>query len=166
MTISQWSRRPKEHARLLNPAFLAALIWASARGYSRIDDQGIPYSLVFIAIPVILHKTTREALPRSVSTSLAAWISDRPQVKVRFVERATSLVPLVKECILFGVQGQLLEMSSFRITAARRPRSMTGFLNEASEEVEDCMSKAEFLGRWFASHGEDETIMALWGVAP
>ena len=166
MTYSQWSRRPKEQARLLNPAFIAALIWASARGYRQVCSQGLPYSLVFIAIPVLLHKATREELPKTISASLATWMSEHPMVKVRFVERATAMVPLIKESILFGVHGQLIEMSSMQINAARRPRAMAGFLREASKEVRECMSKSELVGRWFASHGDENTIMALWGVAP
>ena len=166
MTFSQWSQRPKEHARLLNPAFLAALTWAVARGYRQVAREGLPYPLVFVALPIILHKVTREALPATTGASLVTWISGHPNVKVRFAERAISLMPLIKECILFGTQGQLIEMSAFRMTAARKPRSMAGFLEEASDEVRDCMNKAEFVGRWFASHGDPTTVMALWGVAP
>jgi Family of unknown function (DUF6521) len=166
MTIASWSDRPIEQARLLNPAFLAALIWSSAEGYGSIDDQGIPYPLLFIAMPVVLHKSTRESLPRAISTSLAAWIGENPQVQVRFGERACSLVPLVKEGILFGANGQLLTLPSARIIAAKRPRSMASFLREASDEVNDCIAKSKFVGRWFASSGDYTTVMALWGIAP
>lgn len=165
MTIASWSDRPIEQARLLNPAFIAALIWACTKEYGNIDIQGIPYPLPFIAMPVVLHKSTRESLPRSISTSLAAWLEKNPQVHVRFAERATSLVPLVKEGLLFGANGQLLNVSS-RIVAAQRPSSMVHFLREASHEVNDCMSKAKFVGRWFASSGNYTTVMALWGVTP
>jgi len=166
MTIASWSDRPFEQARLLNPAFLAALIWSCAEGYCSIDQQGMPYPLSFIAIPVILHKSTREGLPRAVRTSLTAWLGENAQVHVRFTERATSLIPLVKEGVLFGVNGQLLNLSSSRIVAGSRPRSMTRFLRESSEEVQDCMAKAKFVGKWFASSGNYTTVMALWGVMP
>jgi Family of unknown function (DUF6521) len=166
MTITPWSDRPVEEARLLNPAFLAALVWACAKEYGSIDNQGIHYPLSFVAMPVVLHKSTRERLPRSISTSLAAWLGDNPQVHIRFGERASSLVPLVQEGLLFGVNGQLLQVSSSRIIARSKPSSMNGFLNQASDEVKDCMAKAKFVGRWFASSGDCATIMALWGVAP
>lgn len=166
MSASAWSERPVEQARLLNPAFIAALLWANAKGYGAVDEQGIPYPLSFVVIPVVLHKATRESLPRSTRTSLAAWLGENPHVHVRFAERAASLVPLVKEGLLFGVNGRLLDVSSWRIVAARRPRSMTGFLREASEEVADCVKKAEFVGKWFSSAGEYTTVMALCGVAP
>jgi hypothetical protein len=164
MTIASWSDRPIEQARLLNPAFLAALIWSCAEGYGSIDTQGIPYPLSFVAMPIVLHKSTRESLPRAISTSLPAWLRAQPQVHVRFAERATSLVPLVKEGVLFGANGRMLNVSATRIVAAPRSRSMARFLRESSNEVKDCMKKAKFVGRWFASSGDYTTVMALWGI--
>lgn len=166
MTIGLWSERPIEQARLLNPAFLAALIWSCADGYYSLRQEGIPYPLLFVSISVILHKSTRESLPRTVRTSLVAWLGENAQVHVRFVERATSLVPHIKESVLFGVNGQLLNLSSSRIVAETRPRSMARFLRESSNEVQVCMTKAKFVGKWFASSGDYTTVMALWGVKP
>ncbi|MBD1919434.1 MULTISPECIES: three component ABC system middle component [Cyanophyceae] len=166
MSTSLWPERPIEQARLLNPAFLASLIWACADGYGSVNEQGMPYPLLFVAMPVILHKVTRENLPRSISTSLAAWIGENPHVHVRFTERAISLVPLLKEGVLFGANGQIIEVSNSFIIAAPRPRTMTRFLAQSSDEVRTCMLKAKFVGKWFASNGDYVTVMALWGVAP
>jgi hypothetical protein len=166
MSNLAWPDRSVEQARLLNPAFLAALLWACTEGYSSIAEQGIPYPLLFVAMPVTLHKATRENLPRTARTSLAAWLVQNPQAHVLFAERATALVPLIKEGILFGANGQLIELSSSRILASTQPRSMKSFLLQASEEVKDCMKKAKFVGKWFASSGDHTTIMALWGVTP
>lgn len=166
MTIIPWSDRPIEQARLLNPAFLAALIWSCTRGYCNINEQGIPYPLLFVAMPIVLHKSTRTSLPRAISTSLAAWIGNNPSVHIYFLERATSLVPLIKEGVIFGVNGQLLNISSPRILPGQTQISRAHFLRESSDEVRDCMEKAKFVGRWFASSGDYTTVMALWGVMP
>ncbi|NEZ61063.1 three component ABC system middle component [Adonisia turfae] len=166
ISTSSWSERPIEQARLLNPAFLATLLWSCASGYSSVDDQGIPYALSFVALPVILHKPTRESLPNTSRTSLAAWLTQNPQVQIRFAERAASLVPLVKQSILFGADGRLLEVTPLRILNAAKPSAMNRFLRESSEEVKVCMKKAKFVGKWFASSGNYTTVMALWGVEP
>jgi Family of unknown function (DUF6521) len=128
MTTPVWSDRSVEQARLLNPAFLAALLWSCSEGYKSVAEQGIPFPLTFIAMPVTLHKATRESLPKTTRTSMATWLVQNPQAHVRFAERATALVPLIKEGILFGANGKLIEVSSSQIIAATRPRSMNSFL--------------------------------------
>ncbi len=119
-----------------------------------------------MALPVVLHKTTRQGLPRTVRTPLAAWLADHPEAQIRFAERALALAPSVKEGILFGTNGQLLQRSSSRLLAAPRPQAMTGFLKEATAEVADCVKKAEFIGKWLARSGDYSTVMALWGMTP
>lgn len=160
------SERPVEEARLLNPAFLALLIWACARGYGDKSGKGVPFPLLFVAMPAVLHKETRQSLPRAVSTRLPAWLAEHPHLLVRFAERASALVPLVQEGILFGANGGLLEVSPEGVANVRRPRGMAEFLENATTEVRECVKKAELVGKWFARSGDYSTVMALWGVAP
>ena len=117
-------------------------------------------------MPIALHKTTREDLPRSTSTSMALWLAENPRALVGFAERARAVVPLVKKGILFASCGQLIMLDDARLTAADRPRSMALFEREATDEVNACVKKAEFVGKWFAGSGDYATVMALWGVAP
>ena len=166
MTLALWSDRPLEQARLLNPAFVGTLVWSCARAYTTTADQPQPYALSFLAVPVVLHKSTRESLPTTTRTSLVSWVGENPRVIVGFAERATSLVPLVKEAVLFASNGGLLQLQESRVVAEARPRSMARFEREASDEVKACIKKAEFLGKWFALSGDYTTVMALWGVAP
>ena len=54
------------------------------------------------------------------------------------------------------------------------PLSESGFvgagigaaLGEGTKDVLEILSKAGFLGRWYANAGTVETIMVLWGVRP
>ena len=166
MKPTQWVERPPEQARLLNPAFVGATIWSCVRGYTSVRQTGLPCALAFVAVPITLHKSTREVLPRSTSTSMASWLTENPRALVGFTERARAVVPLVKEGILFGSSGLMLTLDDARLTAADRPRSMARFERQATAEVKACVKKAEFVGKWFASSGDYATVMALWGVAP
>ena len=136
MITAPWASRSLEQARLLNPAFLGTLLWSCARGYA------------------------------STRTSFVAWLAENPRVHVGFAERATALVPLVKEAILFATNGGVLQLQETRVVAASRPRAMAKLEREASIEVNACIKKAEFVGKWFALSGDYTTVMALWGVAP
>jgi hypothetical protein len=165
MSTTPWIGRPPEQARLLNPAFIGATIWSCARGYASVDDRGLPYALAFVAVPVVLHKATREALPRTTRTSMVSWLAENPRAQVGFPDRARALVPSVKEAVLFASNG-ILMLQEARLSAGDRPRSMARFVREATDEVRACIKKAEFVGKWFAGSGHYTTVMALWGVAP
>ena len=166
MTIAPWSERSLEQARILNPAFLGTLVWSCARAYGAAAGENQPYAISFLMAPVILHKGTRETLPTTTRTSLVAWLSENPKLLVGFDDRARSLVPLVKEAILFASNGGLIQIRDARVVAGGRPRAMAGFEREASEEVKACIKKADFVGKWFALSGGYTTVMALWGVSP
>ncbi len=82
---------------------------------------------------------TRESLPRAVSAQLPAWLDKHPHLLVRFAERASALVPLVREGVLFGAHGGLFEVSAEGISAGPRPRTMAAYLRDATDEVRDCV---------------------------
>lgn len=166
MSLPDWDNRPREEARLLNPAFVAALLWACADGHGAETGTGLPYPLSFIGLTVVLHKPTRITLPRSKRTSLAAWLGAHPRALVGFSGRASALVSIVKGGLLFGCREGLITMDHERIHAGPRPRSIASFERETTDEVKDCLKRASFVGRWFAGAGQSGTVMALWGVSP
>src|SRR5699024_3486690 len=97
-----WWERPREEAHLLNPAFGATIITAAARGYQDEKEEGLPFVLSFLILPIVLHKLTRDALPSSIRTSIPAWLQRNPEARVLFAERVVSLRPHTREAILFG----------------------------------------------------------------
>lgn len=165
--MTTWAARSKEEAYLLNPSFCALIAWSSAVGYRGDSNQGMPYVLPFVAIPLTLHMRTRHALPRGVRTSMPAWIEENTYFRVGFAERARSLTPFVREALLFGtVHGLFAFDDEHRLVPGPRPRALTGYLRKATDEVMECVNKAEFVGKWLAASGSVETTMALWGVKP
>ena len=127
----------------------------------------MPFPLAFVAAPAVLHKPTREGLPRTSRTSLASWLEAYPSFRVGFADRARALAPYVREAILFGVIHRLMAISvDGEIIPSPRPRRLVSYLAEATEEVRDCIVKSAFVGKWFARAGSTTTIMALWGIKP
>lgn len=165
--MSTWTDRPQEEVRLFNPGFLGLLAWSTASGHGSVTKAGAPFATFFLALPVVLHKPTREALPHTTRTSLAAWLGDNTRYRVGFAERARSLAPFIRESLLFGILHGLLSISeggTFR--PSDRPRGMASYLRNATAEVRDCARRAAFVGKWFGAAGEPSTVMTLWGVAP
>lgn len=161
-----WSERTREEAHLLNPGFLGLVVWSAASGFHEADGAGLPFQLAFLVAPVTLHKGTREALPRSPRTSLAAWLEENPIFRAGLAERALALSPFVREGLLFGAAQDLFALASGRIVPAARSRGLARYLRESSDEVRDCINRAGFVSKWFASAGSPTTVMALWGVKP
>ncbi|WP_437601021.1 three component ABC system middle component [Sorangium sp. So ce590] len=165
--MMSWSVRSPEERSLLNPSFCAALLWHSASGYASERDSALPIDLSFLVLPLVLHRETREMLPRSTTTSLAAWLTEAPLVRVRIGERAASLGPFTKEAMLFGGMHGFLALGVDGVRAnSTFKKHVTTALKASSDEVRTCAKRAEFLGKWFEKAGRSETVMALLGVRP
>lgn len=161
-----WARRAREEAHLLNPAFCGALISLAVADYVESEPRGMPYSLSPLILPVVLHKATRELLPRSIRTSLAAWLDQTPSVRLGFVERLRALVPYSREGVLFaGTHGALRFVDGGRLATASTI-STTKFERTTTDEARACLRSARLIGRWFATAGAEHTVLLLWGIRP
>ena len=159
--------RSIEEARLFNPGFLSLLVWSATRSYEAETGDSFPFELTFVALPIALHKRSRDLLPRSTRTSLTAWLEENPELRVGFADRARGLAPFVREAVLFGtIQGLVSIGEDGRLIAADRPRTLTQYLRSSSDEVRDCEKRSGFLGKWLGTAGTPTTVMALLGVAP
>lgn len=162
-----WPSRPKEEAYLLNPAFCCTTLVAAVGGYSSMKEEGIQFPLVFMVLPIVLHKLTRDSLPPNTRTSMAAWLQENSSARILFYERLVSLKPYTKEAIQFGMlhnwvvsrEGGLLKTTHSESDLSRVMRKLTA-------EARECVMRARFLGKWFASAGAPHTVMALWGIIP
>ncbi len=163
----RWAERSAEERSLLNPCFCGMLIWHAARGYRQESDQALSLEEAFLVLPIVLHRGTRDALPRDVRTSLAVWMQENPLARGRLAERARGLAPYTREALLFAGLRGVLHFSGGVIEADESLRvAVSAMLRDASEEVVACAKRATFLGRWFARAGGPSTVLALWGVKP
>ena len=165
--MKQWTQRPVEGANLLNPAFCCIVLTSSDVGYMSIDSAGIPYPLAFMVLPVVLHKSTRNLLPRDKRTSLATWIQQNTEVRILFAERVIALRAYTREAILFGMlHNWLVLVEGGRLQTNLDDSNVDSIVKKLEDEAKECARKARIVGQWFASAGSAETVMALWGIMP
>jgi hypothetical protein len=165
--MQAWDKRPFEIANLFNPAYCLILIQEAVRGYLREDKEGMPYPLVFLILPIVLHERTRSSLPRSVASKMHSWLADHPDARIHFPQRARHLLPYTKEAILFGLQTGTLKFNEERhlvIESTNKVRKLSSW--ESDAEIISCLKESQFLGRWFAQAGDSSTIFYMWGVRP
>ncbi len=167
--MTAWLSRVSEERSLLNPAFCGTLLWRAARGHQADSSppSGMAFETAFLILPIILHRQMREALPRTVATSLPAWLTTLPLARSQIATRARLLVPFTKEALAFGGLHGLLTFSKGTVFAAEHwAPKVSPFLKESSEEVQECGNRADLLGRWFARAGSAETVMSILGIQP
>lgn len=168
--MNAWKERTHEERNLLNPAFCSTLLWHAAKGASENSNSlraSLSFNEAFLILPLVLHQKTRESLPTRVSPSFPVWISANPLIIASLPERAKSLVSYTKEAIAFGGSGGIFRIEGPEIEIQPEPASnIRATMRRTSAEVQQCMKKAEFLGKWFAHTGSPETIFTLLGVRP
>ncbi len=157
--------RPVEEQALFNPAFLAVMIRRAAEEHEhRGGGRLLPVILAYLAVPLALHGPTRRQLPTHVTTQMGEWIRNHPDASAGLDVRARALRPLVSSGVTMALRHGLVvgEDGTLRALAiGRRPRGMA-----RTAEVDACVCKAGFLGRWFAEQPDALTVLALWGLRP
>jgi len=163
----QWSSRSAEERALLNPSFSSILLWQAAVGCVAETGQGLALSTAFLVLPVILHRETRESLPKSVATSLPVWLEDNKVIRARLPERISLLVPYTKEALIFaGMRGAITFNQDSILGELGWRAKINTILAGTSDEVKSCSKKAYFIGRWLARAGSPATLLMLMGVRP
>lgn len=165
--MTTWSQRSQEERALLNPGFCANLLWHAARGYAGEGNEDLSFEESFLVLPFVLHRETRETLPRDTRTSLAVWLSNNPLASRRIASRARMLVKFTKEAMTFGGVHGFIRIERGKIYAEESwKRAVNRSLKSSSDEVRTCAKRANFIGKWFAQIGNATTVLALMGVKP
>ncbi len=164
--MKPWAERSIEEANLLNPAFCSGVVTASAAGYREVCEEGLPFPLAFMVLPIMLYKPARQALPR-LTKSMAAWLAENESVRIGLSRRMISLKPHTREAILFGIRyGWLSMVNEGRIESAKMASQIGYLAKKLTDEPRECFRKGLMLGKWFAKSGNAVTVMNLWGIRP
>jgi hypothetical protein len=167
--MNHWPERPSEEQRLLNPAFCSLLLWHAALGYAMESHNRsfMSFEETFLLMPMVLHRKTRDLLPRTATTSLPVWVHAYPLARATIADRGQMLVPFTKEALYFGGMYGLLRFSHGTLQAnSDWQRKIRRILNDSSDEVRLCNKRAHFVGKWFARTGRPEAVLTFLGVRP
>lgn len=160
--MKAWEERPNEIATLLNPAFCGEILRRCLKEYEVTSVASMPYPLVFLTLPIVLHPRTRSNISSRQRQPLHTWLQSHQDLKVGFAERARQLVPVTNEALTF-----LLQVGAVTIEVSSGGLSIGNYRAKGADgdgEVADCFAKAKIVGRWFAHAGTPTTVYAMWGV--
>lgn len=153
-----------EGFNLFNPAFCAIVIQSALHGFSKSIEKGMPYPLIYLVLPVVLHEEMRKALPRTGRTTLHAWIQKQSYFKIGFPERCSDLMEITREAISFSLNRETIILAGGVALGSNTIKVPKGFL--LSTETIGILKSAEILGKLFAEVGSTGTIYSMFGVKP
>lgn len=162
--MRQWSERPLEVKYLLNSAFCGRIIYSAVSAYEKKIDNSMPFPLVYLILPFILHKNTRKIIDsRIVFTN---WIQKYPKILIGFARRTKDLVEITNEAIEFLLQTQYLILNDNGELSCNKMMKKLSITRFCDDEVKECIKKAEHVGKWFGTLGKVENIYISLGVKP
>lgn len=161
----QWINRTPEIAYLLNPPFCSLIIYSTIFEYQKKTKDGLPFPLVYLILPIILHKDTRNRI--SSRTNMVVWLQHNPDVLVGFSDRAKSLLNFTGEAIEFLLFQNNCIVDNGRISISKTvSKSKIDQYVATDQEIMACIQKTTHLGQWFYNMRATENIYTAWGVKP
>lgn len=150
---------------MLNPALLATLTANAALQYRSNSEHAMPWVYSYIVAPLVLHRGTRESLPRNIRANLNTWVAEHPIEHAGFAPRAESLRDFVQEGLRFGLRTGLVSIDSIGgLTASLA--SGKGHSLAKDSEVQQIVARAGFIGKWLTKIEQPATVFVVLGVAP
>ncbi|KXV39702.1 hypothetical protein AD942_10360 [Gluconobacter japonicus] len=166
-----WQQRSSDYRNLFNPAFLMLLVYCVCEAYEtecikrgKLDTVGIPYALIFLALPMALSKSFNDERPKRSAGSLVNWLRTHPVINIDLSTSAYSFVPAVREGVVFALQAGYIEVDEkglFRVKDEAVNLELAKKI-ELSRHIEN----ANFSGRWLAKSGSAATILEAFGLRP
>jgi hypothetical protein len=132
-----------------NPALGAALIWRFSSGYCPADaaQEGVPFSLVFVVLPLILNEGIRTQISGTKAGlyKLEEKYKDRYDLLYSIQSRVLAMRELSRRSLQIGIASGLLTLVAE--DGAVWP-SRLALPNDSDQSLSDLFRAAEKLGTW------------------
>jgi len=163
--IPKWEDRPVTVANLLNPAFCGEILRLVIKEYEKESGDKTPFELLFLVLPLVLHKQSRESLPATTSKNFYEWLEENTMTKININNKVKSLVPYTREAILFLIYHKAIKINeNGKLEFVKYRKTSLPYIDD--NEVKDIFKKSSMLGKWFSKIGNTKTIYASIGIKP
>ena len=162
--MKPWDQRPIEFRNLFNPAFCGLVLNRAFQGYEEQNDQGMPFSLSLLVLPLCLHEETRNVIAANSRAKLLKTVEGNQQLMVGFAARAATLLPYTLEAL-----GLLTQLACLEVVPSGRLRTVPKAVRakvSGTPETVDCQRVARVVGKEFARIADRVTVYATFGVRP
>ena len=153
-----------ETFNLLNPAFCGLILMSTAQAYYRASGLGMPLSLSYLALPLVLHEESRRLIGKQ--RYFAVWVATNQELLVGFSERASALVPFVSSALDFLLREKNIRITKGRLVILQPIKTSAEPKLSSDDEIVDCVKHADLLGKLFSKANGDVDIYSALGVKP
>lgn len=161
-----WQERSLITAHLLNPAFCGEVMRRTIISYNDNEKETkFPFVLIFLILPILLHKRTRQNMPIRSSTYFHAWVEENEHLFIDFATRVKQMTPYTKEAISFLMIHSALSIDDLGNLEIAKYRKATP-KGENVAEINEIYKKAELLGKWLRLTGNTQTIFMFLKIRP
>ena len=161
----EWTERNTIVANLFNPAFCGEIIRATAKEFNRHTSTNFPYAFAFLVLPIVLHKATRERMPRTVRTYFFVWVEQNDDLFFDFPKRCRSMVKYTKEALSFLLIHNKIELNENAEMLAIDDKIKI-ILKDEYQEYNEILKRAEMLGKWLSSTSDVKSIYSFLRIIP
>ena len=162
---TSWTERNTIVANLFNPAFCGEIIRVTVKEYNKHTNTQFPYAFTFLILPIVLHKVTRDRMPRSVRTYFFVWVEKNDDLFFDFAKRTRGMVKYTKEALLFLLTHNKIEITENAEIIATDER-IKKINKEDYQEYNEILKKAEMLGKWLSSTSDVKSIYSFLRITP
>jgi hypothetical protein len=165
MNFQEWKERPIEARTLFNPMFCALVLEGAVASFNKEASRGIPLSLMFLVLPLVLHSKTRSSLPKMKTSNLGLWCKEHENELLMLAKRVSSLNKTTLQALSLLKLNEHVSIVDKRVESQSKLKGVNPYLN-LSDEIKDIHAKSQFVGRWLANSGDVTTIFTYLGVRP
>lgn len=163
---SAWAMRPSEEARNFNPAFCAELVARTVGEFHKNRQKPLNIATAYLVVPLVLHPSTREALPGRASAAFGTWVAENGPILAEFPARAKRMQAVSREAVLFAIRHRVLRVHEGGLIPGEMPIRLSARPAPSTDDVNSARAAAMLLGRWFAGQAMQSAILQGFGIAP
>lgn len=161
---TKFSNRTPENRTLLNPAFCGEILRNTIKEYENHDSKGLPFTLVFFVLPIILHNDSFKKIRYSTQGQFFSWLDNQVAQTIDLEERIMFLKETTLESIAFLSFFNAVEIKDGRLKTINFDFSINS--QNYSLYMKRYHEIAIQMGRWLSETDSISTIYMMLGVSP
>lgn len=145
-----------------NPAFCTLIIYKFCQGYYAETNQGVPFPLLILPLPIILSGDLLESFEHTrTNTGFFKWINNNPEIILDISTRINDTSEFLNPAIKFGIYKKIFSIDDLGLLIP----NAENVNNKKTPDLEHLFKYSERFGKWIGQVNSIKTIYNHLGIA-